>query len=446
VASIRSISKGKTMKNKLGTLGTGCPTCWIVAATVLLLLVPSPAIAGSGPRATDERNAGSSWPSPRPTGWSAGSIARGTGSSLGASARVREVQRKLNRLGYRAGAVDGLFGPVTDEAVRRFQRDNALAVDGIVGPRTLRELRSRSKRLERLLSEGVGFRKPNGSVRVRSVQRKLNRLGYGAGKVDGLFGPRTDGAVRSFQAERGLQVDGIVGPQTLRRLGPRTEAAKEVARRPIEPLGRPKQQPAPDRPRRLDPRDAPLDAPWEGQPLLAQLATMVVLALIALLIVVAVALMIGRRSAASKTVVRGAAPDQRAGPASQGMSPGNVARERPPAIERVGARVLLSPEHWKARSADTVRVDLRLFVENEERHWEANLDDPRLTAVPIAPDELQEQVRQLVVPEGLPRVVAALKEQGVDVRSHHLEEVFFVVELARDVERELLKARPNGSS
>jgi hypothetical protein len=51
-----------------------------------------------------------------------------------------------------------------------------------------------------------------------------------------------------------------------------------------------------------------------------------------------------------------------------------------------------------------------------------------------------------VVPEGLPRVVAALKEQGVDVRSHYLEEVSFVVELARDVERELLKARPNGAA
>jgi peptidoglycan hydrolase-like protein with peptidoglycan-binding domain len=435
------------MNNKFGTLGTGCPICWIVAATVLLLLVPSPAIAGSAPHATDERNAGSSWPSPRPTGWTAGSIALGTGSSLGASARVREVQRKLNRLGYRAGAIDGLFGPVTDEAVRRFQRDNALAVDGIVGPRTLRELRSRSKRLERLLSEGVGFRKPNGSVRVRSVQRKLNRLGYGAGEVDGLFGPVTDRAVRRFQAERGLQVDGIVGPRTLRRLHPRSEPARAVTERPIEPIGRTKQRPVPDPPRRLDPRDAPLDAPWEGQPVLAQLATIVVFALIALLVVAAVTLLIGRRSAASRTAGRGGTvPYQEAVPASQGLPPGNTAREPPPEIERVGARVLLSPEHRTARSADTVRVDLRLFVENKERHWEANLDDPRLTAVPITADELQERVRQLVVPEGLPRVVAALREQGVDVRSHHLEEVFFVVELARDVERELLKARPNGGS
>ena len=43
---------------------------------------------------------------------------------------VKSLQQKLNLL------ADGIFGPITDEAVREFQRSNGLAVDGIVGPKT----------------------------------------------------------------------------------------------------------------------------------------------------------------------------------------------------------------------------------------------------------------------------------------------------------------------
>jgi hypothetical protein len=48
---------------------------------------------------------------------------------------------------------------------------------------------------------------------VRQLQQKLANLGYAVG-VDGYFGPQTDSAVRAYQANRGLQVDGVVGPQT----------------------------------------------------------------------------------------------------------------------------------------------------------------------------------------------------------------------------------------
>jgi peptidoglycan hydrolase-like protein with peptidoglycan-binding domain len=204
------------MRHILRALDARRPAIWVAAA--VLLVTPAPAIAQSKPSGSG-KNRTSSWPANRPAGWSAGSVARGTGFSLpGASKRVGEVQRKLNRLGFRAGNVDGLFGPLTEAAVHRFQRGNGLKVDGIVGARTLSRLRSRSERLERLLTEGTGFSNHGGSARVRSVQRKLNRLRYGAGEVDGLFGPVTALAVRRFQAERGLLVDGIAGPRTLGRL------------------------------------------------------------------------------------------------------------------------------------------------------------------------------------------------------------------------------------
>lgn len=56
---------------------------------------------------------------------------------------------------------------------------------------------------------GPGFRRD-----VAMVQRRLNELGYGPLTVDGSFGPMTEAAVVAFQADHGLDVDGIVGPYT----------------------------------------------------------------------------------------------------------------------------------------------------------------------------------------------------------------------------------------
>lgn len=49
---------------------------------------------------------------------------------------VKEVQARLNQLGFNCGTVDGYFGPMTDSAVRSFQSSRGLTVDGIVGPIT----------------------------------------------------------------------------------------------------------------------------------------------------------------------------------------------------------------------------------------------------------------------------------------------------------------------
>ncbi len=52
---------------------------------------------------------------------------------------------------------------------------------------------------------------------VPSLQYLLRARGHGV-SVDGIFGPRTDAAVRAFQQSRGLAVDGIVGPNTWQAL------------------------------------------------------------------------------------------------------------------------------------------------------------------------------------------------------------------------------------
>ena len=53
------------------------------------------------------------------------------------------VQRELSRLGYRPGPIDGISGPLTRAAIRAFQRDNGLAVDGIASAELLRTLLAR---------------------------------------------------------------------------------------------------------------------------------------------------------------------------------------------------------------------------------------------------------------------------------------------------------------
>lgn len=52
---------------------------------------------------------------------------------------VEQLQRDLSKLGYEIG-VDGVFGEATESAVKKFQQDNSLTVDGIVGLQTGQKL------------------------------------------------------------------------------------------------------------------------------------------------------------------------------------------------------------------------------------------------------------------------------------------------------------------
>jgi hypothetical protein len=68
---------------------------------------------------------------------------------------------------------------------------------------------------------------------VLEIQRRLDRLGYAVGTLDGAYGVATASAVRAFQRDRGLRVDGVVGPATGRALA----AAKPGSGPTPEPSG-----------------------------------------------------------------------------------------------------------------------------------------------------------------------------------------------------------------
>ena len=127
---------------------------------------------------------------------------------------VRDVQSRLVALGYRLDAEEmGTFGTSTERAVREFQQRRHLLVDGVVGEGTWGELVEAGYSLgDRLLYVRYPYDRGDD---VRALQVSLNLLGFDVGREDGIFGQRTDRAVRQFQRNVGLPPDGIVGTTTI---------------------------------------------------------------------------------------------------------------------------------------------------------------------------------------------------------------------------------------
>jgi N-acetylmuramoyl-L-alanine amidase len=127
---------------------------------------------------------------------------------------VEDVRRRLALLGLPCDADEpGVFGAATRAALLTFQQRRGLPADGVVGDDTWRSLVGASFRLgDRMLYITRPMMQGDD---VRDLQRRLNRLGFDAGYDDGLYGPQTAEAVREFQLNVGLAVDGIAGPSTV---------------------------------------------------------------------------------------------------------------------------------------------------------------------------------------------------------------------------------------
>ncbi|MEY2440670.1 MAG: hypothetical protein QOJ46_96 [bacterium] len=120
------------------------------------------------------------------------------------SENVRTVQYLLNAHGANV-SVDGSFGAATKTAVKNFQTAHQLTSDGIVGNATWPKL-------------VVQVNAPATGPAVRAAQSQIHSRIQGWVTVDGTFGPQTTEVVKGFQGPIGLNVDGIVGPQTWNRL------------------------------------------------------------------------------------------------------------------------------------------------------------------------------------------------------------------------------------
>lgn len=148
-------------------------------------------------------------------------------------ADVIAVQQKLKELGFYSGSVDGVYGTGSIAAVKKFQQQNGLTADGLVGSRTYTALMSASTGsssnsgsdnsssssdstsgqdyAEGTLSYG------SSGTEVKKMQQALKALGYNV-SADGSYGALTQMAVTQFQKRNGLTADGVAGSATLKLL------------------------------------------------------------------------------------------------------------------------------------------------------------------------------------------------------------------------------------
>lgn len=116
--------------------------------------------------------------------------------------RVKEAQQMLIDLGYLNGAADGVFGPMTAAAMKRFQGEHGLAQTEALDDATMQALYQLTEELRD----------------ARSIQQRLIDLGYMRGGADGIFGEKSKAALKQFQSIHGLEATGLPDDDTREKL------------------------------------------------------------------------------------------------------------------------------------------------------------------------------------------------------------------------------------
>lgn len=140
-------------------------------------------------------------------------------------AAVAQIRDHLSLLGLlthepaerNSGEWDPTFDEDVERAVRAFQQERGLIADGVVGPSTWRRLEGARWALgDRVLRYGARHMQHGDDV--STLQRRLHDLGFDPGRIDGIFGPDTERALKELQRNVGIPADGLCGPVTFRSL------------------------------------------------------------------------------------------------------------------------------------------------------------------------------------------------------------------------------------
>ncbi|MGZ4258233.1 MAG: peptidoglycan-binding protein [Gaiellaceae bacterium] len=130
------------------------------------------------------------------------------------NAGIAALQVALQARGLYPGTIDGVKGPGTTTAVKRFQRRAGLPVDGVVGPKTRKAL----GRFGRHLLGSRALHRGESGWDVAALQFLLAWHGFPSATIDGGLGSHTDRALRHFQRWAGITPDGVAGPSTIAAL------------------------------------------------------------------------------------------------------------------------------------------------------------------------------------------------------------------------------------
>ena len=157
---------------------------------------------------------------------------------------VRALQQALKELNYYDGAIDGKFGSGTLRAVRSFQQRNSLPANGVADPATQERLFEgqsvnafgRQTGIQTLpIGDDVIMRPGSRGELVLALQQQLQALGLYRGALDGRYGSGTEAAVKAFQRDNRLRVDGIAGKNTRQALAAKSSQAPAPENAPAVP-------------------------------------------------------------------------------------------------------------------------------------------------------------------------------------------------------------------
>ena len=167
-------------------------------------------------------------------GSSSSSTATSSASGLKLNSTGKEVsalQTDLTTLGYYWAQITGNFGEKTETAVKRFQEENGLTVDGVAGKKTLDAIaaavakKGGSSAGTTTSTTGSVLRLNSQGTKVSQLQTDLKQLGYYYAEITGNFGEKTEAAVKDFQKKNGLSADGVAGANTLAAIAAAVEKA-----------------------------------------------------------------------------------------------------------------------------------------------------------------------------------------------------------------------------
>jgi peptidoglycan hydrolase-like protein with peptidoglycan-binding domain len=167
-------------------------------------------------------------PRPRPT--EPGVAKDATAAQRPRAQIVGDIQRELVRRGFYDGAVDGIYGPKMDAAIREFEQAAGLKSTGdpteaLLSAITRTAVKSAPERPRPAPPASAASRRTEAaadcsapSTRVAAVQRALADFGYGQIKPNGVLDSGTQSAIEKFERERKLPVTGQISDRLAREL------------------------------------------------------------------------------------------------------------------------------------------------------------------------------------------------------------------------------------
>ena len=170
---------------------------------------------------------------------------------------VKNLQKRLQELGFLKGEITGVYDTNTIGAVRSFQKKNGLSADGTASAEVQRLLYSAAAVSADATATPVVTEAPTPTPTVavpqeslksgmkgedvKTLQRRLKELKYYRSTIDGKFGRSTEVALKAFQEDNGLEADGVAGKATYALLFSENVLAKGATPTPV-----PTETPAPE--------------------------------------------------------------------------------------------------------------------------------------------------------------------------------------------------------